>query len=703
MTVWKLDRFARNRYDSAHYKTILKRNGVRVLSAKETISEGAEGILLESMLEGYAEYYSIELAEKVKRGLTENALKAKANGGTCTFGYTVDSDRHYQIDPPAALIVREVFQLYADGKTMKEIKDILNAKGLTNSRGKEFTFNTIQRMLSNRKYIGEYHFGEVTIPDSMPAIVDKELFEKVQQMLVKNKKAPSRHKAEDDYLLTTKLFCGHCGAIMNGESGTSHTNTTYRYYKCVNSRKKKCKKKPIAKEKIENAVIKRIMQFLEDEKAIDELVERIYELQFAENTYIPKLEEQIAETQKRIDNLIKAAEQGFVSESSAKRLKELEETKKQQEIALIQEQIKTPLFTTDQIAFAIYKFRQLDLSTREAKQALIDGFVNAIYLYDDHAKLILNYKNDTKTITLDELQGSDFNSVTAPNEHSFYGCSFILYRLYAEFSIFAFAELCTRMHIDPERDLYIAMPRQTLADVRIDAAFRAKRRQETQTMPRRRGIFSANIKKTYRKRRNSMDLKQMRWTRAPKDYTVGENKIEIVTAPHTDLWQRTYYHFRNDSAPVLQMRTAEKFFSFTVRTRFESKKRFDQCGIALYIDSENWLKASIEYENEQFQHLGSVVTVGGYSDWATTAIDASVKSMWYRLSRREDDFCIECSTDGVRFSQMRICHMPAATGEIPFGIYACSPEDSSFRATFTDFTFGECLWKAHVGQPPDKE
>ena len=156
------------------------------------------------------------------------------------------------------------------------------------------------------------------------------------------------------------------------------------------------------------------MQFLEDEKAIDELVERIYELQFAENTYIPKLEEQIAETQKRIDNLIKAAEQGFVSESSAKRLKELEETKKQQEIALIQEQIKTPLFTTDQIAFAIYKFRQLDLSTREAKQALIDGFVNAIYLYDDHAKLILNYKNDTKTITLDELQGSDFNSVTAP-------------------------------------------------------------------------------------------------------------------------------------------------------------------------------------------------------------------------------------------------------------------------------------------------
>lgn len=412
--VWKLDRFARNRYDSAHYKTILKKNGVKVLSAKETISEGAEGILLEAMLEGYAEYYSIELGEKVKRGLTENALKAKVNGGTRTFGYTVDSDRHYQIDPPAALIVREVFQLYADGKTMKEIKDILNARNLTNSRFKDFNFNNVQRMLSNRKYIGEYRFGEISIPDAMPAIVDKELFDKVQKLLAKNKKAPAHHKAEDDYLLTTKLFCGRCGAIMNGESGTSVTKAKYHYYKCVNSRKKTCKKKPVSKEKLENAVIRRIIQFLEDENAIEELTKRVYELQFAENTYIPKLEAQIAETQKRIDNLVKAAEQGFVSESAAKRLKELEETKKKQELALIQEQIKTPIFTQEQIAFGIYKFRKLDVTTQEGKQALIDGFVNAIYLYDDHAKLILNYKNDVQTITLEELNSSDFNSLSAP-------------------------------------------------------------------------------------------------------------------------------------------------------------------------------------------------------------------------------------------------------------------------------------------------
>ena len=151
------------------------------------------------------------------------------------------------------------------------------------------------------------------------------------------------------------------------------------------------------------------------------------------------------------------------------------------------------------------------------------------------------------------------------------------------------------------------------------------------------------------------------------------------------------------------METEEKFFSFTVKTAFESKHRFDQCGVVMYLDSDNWLKGSIEYENDQFQHLGSVVTNNGYSDWATTAIDATVKSMWYRLSRREDDYCIECSTDGVNFSQMRICHMWHGGGKIRFDIYACSPEDSSFKATFTDMTLTECKWLAHDGQQPDAD
>jgi regulation of enolase protein 1 (concanavalin A-like superfamily) len=200
----------------------------------------------------------------------------------------------------------------------------------------------------------------------------------------------------------------------------------------------------------------------------------------------------------------------------------------------------------------------------------------------------------------------------------------------------------------------------------------------------------------------NFESKKLSWIREPKKFIIDNDKIEIITEPHTDLWQRTYYHFRNDNAPVLQMETNEKYFSFVVKTNFDSKKRFDQCGIVMYLDSDNWLKASIEFENDKFQHLGSVVTNHGYSDWATTEIDASIKSMWYRFSRRDDDYCIECSSDGVTFKQMRICHMFNGNGTIRFGIYACSPEDSSFSAIFTNMEITECKWLPHNGQQPDE-
>lgn len=200
-----------------------------------------------------------------------------------------------------------------------------------------------------------------------------------------------------------------------------------------------------------------------------------------------------------------------------------------------------------------------------------------------------------------------------------------------------------------------------------------------------------------------LNIHNFHWTREPAGYSISSDSVQVITKPYTDLWQRTYYHFRNDNAPVFQMETEERFFSFTVKTEFDSKHRFDQCGVVMYLDSENWLKASVEYENQHFQHLGSVVTNLGYSDWATTAIDASVKSMWYRFSRRENDYCVECARDGQHFSQMRICHMHNAGGKIRFGIYACSPEDSSFKAVFSHMEMTECNWPAHNGQKPDEE
>lgn len=191
------------------------------------------------------------------------------------------------------------------------------------------------------------------------------------------------------------------------------------------------------------------------------------------------------------------------------------------------------------------------------------------------------------------------------------------------------------------------------------------------------------------------DTKKLTWIREPKNYKVQEDKITIITEPKTDLWQRTYYGFQNDNAPVLQLLTSEKYFSFAVKTEFASKHRFDQCGVVMYLNSDNWLKASVEYENDQYQRLGSVVTNHGFSDWATTDIDASINTMWYRFSRRESDYCMECSTNGIDFKQMRICHMFEGAGDISFGIYACSPEESSFEATFTDMEVTECKWMAH--------
>lgn len=202
----------------------------------------------------------------------------------------------------------------------------------------------------------------------------------------------------------------------------------------------------------------------------------------------------------------------------------------------------------------------------------------------------------------------------------------------------------------------------------------------------------------------TFDTQKLMWTREPEQYRITPEQIEITTRPHTDLWQRTYYHFRNDNAPVLQLETDEPYFSFEVRTDFaRSQHRFDQCGIVVYLDGENWLKASVEYETEALQHLGSVVTNQGYSDWATTAIDGKIRTMWYRLSRREDDYRIECSRDGITYSQMRICHLSKGGGTIRFGLYACSPEDSSFTAVFSHMRVTECQWPAHDGQQPDKE
>ncbi len=404
--VWKSDRFARNRYDSARYNAQLKKNGVKVVSATEAISDGAEGILLESLLEGMAEYYSADLAEKVVRGMTENALKCKYNGSTMPIGYVVDSEQYYQVDPLTAPFVLEAFKMYDEGATMKEIRDWLNEKGVKNSRGNPLSYSGVQHMLKNRRYIGEYAYRDIVIPDGVPAIVPKGLFDRVQEKLVKNKKAPARHKAEDDYLLTTKLFCGYCGAYLCGESGTSRTGTVHHYYKCVSVKKKRteCHKKPVKKQWIEDQVIDATMRMVMDDNAIEAIVSMLMDLQDRENTNLPLYEQQLHETEAAIQNLLNAIQQGILTKSTKTRLEELEAAKEELEIRIANEKLAKPKISAEFMNFWLHRFRKLDVTQKSHRKMLIDTFVNAIFLYDDKMLLTFNYKDGTKTITFSDVQ-----------------------------------------------------------------------------------------------------------------------------------------------------------------------------------------------------------------------------------------------------------------------------------------------------------
>ena len=296
--------------------------------------------------------------------------------------------------------------MYADGKTVKQIVNYLDSKQIRSSRGGKININAVQRILSNRRYIGEYKFRDVVVSDCIPPLVSKELFDRVQEKLVKNKKAPATRKAEDEYLLTLKLFCGKCGAHMVGESGMG-TSRVYRYYKCANTKKvHTCNKKPVRKEWIEDLVVKKATDILNDEKMITYLTDRIYILQGEENPRIPNLKAQLEDTQKRIANIMDAIEQGIITENTKSRLTQLEGKQKELEIAILQEKIKKPFLTKEQIRFGIEKFRKLDITTQEGRQRLIDGFINSIYLFDDKLTITFNFKDGTQTVSLSELEAA---------------------------------------------------------------------------------------------------------------------------------------------------------------------------------------------------------------------------------------------------------------------------------------------------------
>ena len=409
--VWKLDRFARNRFDAVNYKYQLEKNGVHLVSVMEPVSQGPEGIMVESMLIGMAEYYSAELALKVARGERENALQCKYNGGVVPLGFTIGKeDRLYHIDPETAPIVQEIFTRYADGEPAEKIAASLNERGLRTRTGKPFVKNSFFQIFRNRRYIGEYRYKDIVTPGGIPAIVDKDLFDRVQQRFEQNRIAHGRPAKEDvSYLLTTKLFCGKCGTLMGGESGTSHMGNTYYYYKCGNAKrhgKAHCDLKAIRKEPLERFVVETAIKVIFSDEIIERLIDLVMEAQQKENTRLPILKDQLRDTEKRLANLLEAIEQGVLTPTTKQRLDELEARKEALNTSILEEELKKPVLTREWMRFWFEKFRKGDMRDMEHQRQIIDTFVNSVYVFDDRVVLNFNFTDDSKTISREEVLGS---------------------------------------------------------------------------------------------------------------------------------------------------------------------------------------------------------------------------------------------------------------------------------------------------------
>ena len=403
--VWKIDRFSRDKYDSVYYKNILKKNGVSVISATEPIDDSPEGQLMESIFEGFSVYYIKDLSMKVSRGMTENTLKGKYNGGALTFGYMIDENKNFQPDPIQALVVADVFARYASGESAKSILNSLIVRGIKNNQGKVPTYSFVTNMLKNRRYLGEYSFKDTIVENAFAPLVEPEVFEKCQRLLVGNQRKPAHFKpVQEKYILTGKIFCGHCGSSMSGVSGTSSTGLTHRYYHCHAAKKlKNCDKKRVLKTFVEAAVVDYALNIVNDKVLVNRIVDNIFELQKKQNANLPTMENQLAQLQMKIDNLMNAILQGIITPTTKSTLEKLEEEKEHLALSIAKEKIERPLLSKEKIRYWICKFRLTNIDDEEQKQRLINIFVNAIYVYDDKMLITFNYKDGNKAITFDEI------------------------------------------------------------------------------------------------------------------------------------------------------------------------------------------------------------------------------------------------------------------------------------------------------------
>lgn len=412
--MYTLDRFARNRYDSAHYKAKLKKNGVRIYYTEQTITDEPEGIILESVLEGMAEYYSENLARGVRRGMRENALQCKTTGGTMLLGYRRSAEGKYEIDPAKAPIVKEIFDLYVNGKTQRQIIDILNEKGYRNNRGAPFKFSALQGLLTNRKYIGIFEYKDIVIENGVPPIIDKKTFDTVQKKLKENRRTTGRAKAPERYLLTTKLFCGHCGAAMIGESGTSRNGKIHNYYKCYERKKnKQCDKLPEKKQWIEKFVVEKTIEEILKPNVIPKIAENVARITQERNSDVSRLnslQKEMKQLNTSIRRILDLVEKGIATDDITQRLLELDSEKTNLQKEIDAAEIKLPSISKEKIEFWLTDFLSNGSpDDPEYQQRIIDTLVHKVFVYDTDnggKRIVITYNtssNITTEVTLSDI------------------------------------------------------------------------------------------------------------------------------------------------------------------------------------------------------------------------------------------------------------------------------------------------------------
>lgn len=405
--VYQLDRFARNRYDSAINKAKLKKNGVRVISARENISDDASGILVEGILESMAEYYSAELSQKIHRGMAINAQKCLSNGSNPGLGFKVAPDHTFYIDEDEAVIVREIFERYGKGETVADIIKDLNARQIKTSLGRDFNKNSLHRLLRNKRYIGTYLYKGEETPGGMPRIVSDDVFERVQKILDKNKAAPARSRGKEEYLLTTKLFCGYCREMMTGYGGTGKSGKAYHYYACKNAKKHLCQKKVVDKTRIEDMVVAACRQMLTDSniQRIAEAIEAVFKNEY-DSSAVKRIKAAIQETDAAIENLWQALEKGQGVDTIMERINKRQEEKAELEAKLALENKKERIISAQEVTHFLSVLQKSNFNDPLNRRAVINIFLNKIYLYDDKFRLILNGSGqavEIDDIMLDEM------------------------------------------------------------------------------------------------------------------------------------------------------------------------------------------------------------------------------------------------------------------------------------------------------------